>query len=807
MRLLSKDPGQRPQAAAEVAEVLAAIEQKLARERETPKTLDNSPPSQSKRAKRLQSSREDVSQKKRWLTLAGGMAVILLLGIIIKITRPDGKTTTVELPQGSHNIIDDQGNLNIILPQPGTRSGRASPPTVIPHQNASLRLGGQEYQWPKDAPPPAIAPFDAAQAKKHQEVWAEHLGVAVETTNSLGMKFRVIPPGEFLMGSSDQEIAKLLEEAKANTNQDGWYIERIPSEGPQRQVALTKPLGFGIYEVTRGQFRQFVEATGYKSDAEQDGLGGQGLKEGKLVQASEFLWNAKSGFETEQTDDHPVVNVSWQDAVAFCQWLSEKERITYRLPTEAEWEYACRAGSQTRFGFGDDLSLLRDHAWCESQGGWSTKAVGQKKSNRFGLFDMHGNVWEWCHDGFGSYRNAPEVNPVGPNHSAMRGGSFDNPASSVRSANRNDSGVPNGRTYSVGFRIVRTLEQPRHQPTSFTWPEDQPAAAIAPFGGEEARQHQEAWAKHLGVPVEKEFDLGNGMKLEMVLVPPGEFLMGSSDAERARLMKEAKAINEKYVIGLIPSEGPQHRVRITRPFWMGRLEVTLAQFRRFVEETDYKTEAETDGIGGYDYVGGRWKQDPQFVWNGELEFPQSDSSPVVEVSWNDATAFCLWLTKKQNGWRFALPSEAQWEYACRAGTTATWHFGDSDDSLFEYAWVVGNSNNSTRPVGQLQPNPFGLYDTYGNACEWCADWFSADYYAISPADDPAGPDSGLNRIIRGGGRSHRLSQCRTAYRYNRPQAYRFSSLGFRLAATMDAFDTELTSRQRNTHHPAIAEKP
>jgi len=314
--------------------------------------------------------------------------------------------------------------------------------------------------WPKDQPAPAIAPYTAKEAKQHQEEWAKHLGIEVETTNSVGMKFRVIPPGEFLMGSSEEEIAKLVVSTKNES-----VTPRIRTEGPQHKVTLTKPFAISKHELTRGQFRSFVEATGYKTDAEKDGHGGYGYIDGKPGQASEFLWNTDLGFDTEQTDDHPVVNVSWNDSVAFCQWLSEKEGVTYRLPTEAQWEFACRAGSLTRYSFGDEESLLEEFAWYGNKGGRNTNPVGQKRANALGLFDLYGNVIEWCHDWYGPYTTAPAVDPVDLNvgvgrRHLLRGGSFTYTASNVRSASRIAS-HPTDRLFTIGFRVVRTFEKPK----------------------------------------------------------------------------------------------------------------------------------------------------------------------------------------------------------------------------------------------------------------------------------------------------------------------------------------------------------
>ncbi|NQT12206.1 MAG: neutral/alkaline non-lysosomal ceramidase N-terminal domain-containing protein, partial [Planctomycetes bacterium] len=195
-----------------------------------------------------------------------------------------------------------------------------------------------------------------------------------------------------------------------------------------------------------------------------------------------------------------------------------------------------------------------------------------------------------------------------------------------------------------------------------------PQMAVAPFDETQAKEHQKAWADYVGLPVEQEVDLGGDEKLTMVLIPPGEFVMGSTEEEQARFLEEAKAANDPWAIERIPTEGPQHHVRITRPFRLSRHEVTRGQFRQFVNQVGYQTEAERDGEGGLGFVDGEWVQDTRFVWSVEPDFEQTDSHPVGNVSWNDATAFCQWLSKKQ-GVKYGLPSEAQSEYACRAGTT------------------------------------------------------------------------------------------------------------------------------------------
>jgi len=157
-----------------------------------------------------------------------------------------------------------------------------------------------------------------------------------------------------------------------------------------------------------------------------------------------------------------VETVSWDDATEFCKKLSEKTRQAVRLPTEAEWEYACRAGSKTRFCFGDADEGLGDYAWYRANSGRTTHPVGQKKPNAWGLYDMHGNVWEWCADWYGDYPNGAVTDPQGPasgTYRVLRGGAWRGNSDFCRSANRG-SGTPGGRSRIFGFRVVVSVSAP-----------------------------------------------------------------------------------------------------------------------------------------------------------------------------------------------------------------------------------------------------------------------------------------------------------------------------------------------------------
>ncbi len=306
-----------------------------------------------------------------------------------------------------------------------------------------------------------------------------------------------------------------------------------------------------------------------------------------------------------------------------------------------------------------------------------------------------------------------------------------------------------------------------------------PPLAVAPFDAKRAKEHQTAWAKHLGVPAE----MTNSIGIRFVLIPPGEFDMGSTEVDVARLMAQVRATKQpQWYIDRLASEAPKHRVRITKPFWLGRHEVTRGQFRRFVEDRGYKTEAERDGKGGAGLVNRQLVQDPRFVWNRDLGFKEADDYPVGNVSWNDVTAFCQWLSEKEGETSY-LPSEAQWEHACRAGTRTTWYCGDDEATLREHAWFAANAQLKPHLVGQKSPNAWGLYDMHGNVREWCQDWLDRDY-GTSPMDDPTGVPGGSHRVSRGGGWLGAASLVRASFRFGDGPGHRIEDLGFRLARTV-----------------------
>jgi formylglycine-generating enzyme required for sulfatase activity len=518
-------------------------------------------------------------------------------------------------------------------------------------------------------------------------------------TNSIGIKLNKIPAGTFMMGD-------------ANGQRD---------ETPH-EVTLTQPFYLGVTEVTNAQWKA-------------------------------VMGNVPSNWKD---DELPVEQVSWGDVVSFCKKLSSlpAERAAgrvYRLPTEAEWEYACRAGTSTSYSFGNDESLLGDFAWLYENAGSRAHAVGQKQPNAWGLYDMHGNVWEWCSDWFGDYPGGAVSDPQGVASGSPRvnrGGSWNFSARSCRSAIRRRLN-PWYRFNDLGFRLALSpsdSKPPEAGGTSERKPGGSPserATAAAGAAGNSMETKTEATPEKKPVEPPKPVAAGerinkplplpaglpetftNSIGVKMQLIPAGTFTMG---------------------------EGSEaHEVTLTQPFYLGVTEVTNAQGKTLMG-----------------FVPSKWKE---------------DDLPVESLSWDEAVKFCEILSsrpaERRAGRVYRLPTEAEWEFACRAGTTIGYSFGNDDSLLGDFAWFSENAGNRTHAVGQKRPNAWGLYDMHGNVFEWCSDRFGD--YTGGAVSDPQGVASGSNRVFRGGSWLNSAGHCRSAYRGRDDPSIRYYVLGFRLA--------------------------
>ena len=252
-------------------------------------------------------------------------------------------------------------------------------------------------------------------------------------------------------------------------------------------------------------------------------------------------------------------------------------------------------------------------------------------------------------------------------------------------------------------------------------------------------------------------------------------MMGSSDEEIRRLNEKYRSDVEKSP-DLFTREGPQHRVRVAKPFYLAKYETTVAQFRWFVDKTDYRTDTEKRG-GLKVLVDGKWQMRADASWRNPY-FEQGDSSPVTCVSWNDAAAFCKALSDACGG-GVGLPTEAEWEYACHAGSGGQYGYGDDPEAkqLGRYGWYKASSEQKAHPVGRKKPNAWGLYDLHGNVWEWCSSQYTAYPYSVSDGREDM-QSRGL-RVLRGGSWCGSALFVRTAYRIRFTPSFRLDYYGFR----------------------------
>lgn len=240
-----------------------------------------------------------------------------------------------------------------------------------------------------------------------------------------------------------------------------------------------------------------------------------------------------------------------------------------------------------------------------------------------------------------------------------------------------------------------------------------------------------------------EEEIQNSIGMKLVLIPAGEFMMGASPGD-----KDAG-----------DDEKPRHKVKITKPFYMGKTPVTQEQYEKLMGTN------------------------PSAFSGKNPDYDNRDAgkkAPVENVSWDDAQEFIRKLNQKEGTKGYRLPTEAQWEYAARAGATTKYYWGDSEEDIVQYAWTSESELDSTKPVMKKDPNAFGLYDMLGNVFEWCEDWYNEDYYSDSELNDPKGPEEGEDRSLRGGSWNHFARYCRLSIRnYFNPDD-RYSYFGFRL---------------------------
>jgi formylglycine-generating enzyme required for sulfatase activity len=503
------------------------------------------------------------------------------------------------------------------------------------------------------------------EAQARQKAWVRKLGLPLEVeTRKVGIKLRLIPPGTFTMGSSMSE----RQERVKGGGKMRWYKDET-----QHSVTLTKSFYCGKYEVTQGQWKRVMGS----NPSELNGAG----------------------------DNAPVEEVSWEDCQKFLTKLCELEGVpqgTYRLLTEAQWEYACRAGTSTSLYNGDlkilgfnngpkiseigwyggnsgvsysggyDLSKWKEKQYSHSNAG--THPVGMKKANAFGLYDMIGNVWEWCDDWYGIYSSGSVTDPKGVSlylSRVYRGGCWVSYARGCSSALR-ACFQPSVQLSSIGFRIARTTP-----------------AKDARFNISSTK------------PIENKPWTPPKLGMKFVYVAPGSFQMSSIDVDSDEVLV--------------------HKETISKGYWIGKYEVTQSEY--------------------------------QAVTGRSPSHFKGANNPVENVSWKDAVKFCQKLTAREraagrltSGYEYRLPTEEEWEFAARGGAKSRNYECSGSDNIDNVAWCKDNSEKKTHDVGMKTSNELGIYDMSGNVWELCHD-IRGSYSSSQTA--PTGASSGL-WLCRGG---------------------------------------------------------
>ena len=483
----------------------------------------------------------------------------------------------------------------------------------------------------------------------------------------------------------------------------------------QYEVILTKGFWLGQYEVTQEQWEKVMGAN-----------------------PSHFRGATR-----------PVESVSWDDAMKFCEKLTEIEKAAgrlpegcvYTLPTEAQWEYACRAGTIMATAYGGSLSSKQ----ANFNGEWpyggamngpdleSTTEVGSYPTNWWGFHDMHGNVAEWCSNWYGSYPfhpYRPAIDPIGPSDGServIRGGNWDFHGRNLRSAARSRA-TPDYRTDTLGFRLSLQSNAPTNAPTKA--PTNAPSKAPTKAPAEPVLTAGPFEGESFSIP---------DINLVMLWCKPGTFMRGSPNGEAGRYDDET-----------------HHEVTLTKGFYLGKYEVTQEQWEKVM------------GSNPSNFKGA--------------------TLPVEKVFWDDTMEFCKKLTQNEKkagrlpeGSTYTLPTEAQWEYACRAGTTTAYSFGDE---ITPKQANFSRNVDQTTAVGIYPANAWGFHDLHGNVWEWCSDWYGSDLYAYDRSgkvSDPLGAPPGPGRVFRGGSWSNVGRSLRSANRNKGERNYRIKYLGFRLS--------------------------
>ncbi|MBR4569531.1 MAG: SUMF1/EgtB/PvdO family nonheme iron enzyme [Candidatus Riflebacteria bacterium] len=440
-------------------------------------------------------------------------------------------------------------------------------------------------------------------------------------------------------------------------------------------------------------------------------------------------------------NEKPVERVTYYNAIEFCNKLNKITESTrpagyeFTLPSEIQWEYACRAGTNTAFNNGKHLSSpkgaaeeIDEIAWYKHNSETKTHAVGMKKSNNWGIYDMHGNVAEWCLDAFDDKGLVSKVN--NDSKCAIRGGAYFFEPEKLRSASRG-ANPPNTQSSGVGFRIALVNNSIQSEKVEISAKKNESFKTDNSAKNSESAKTQSVINAGVKISVSV-----NGVKFPLIGCPAGEFTIGSPEKETGRDANEN-----------------QRKISIQKGFYIGKYEITQGQYKA--------------------------------IMGNNPSITTGDKLPVHNINWLDAQKFCqklneLTTDKRPANTIFALPTEEQWEYACRSGYSTSLNNGknltksdSSDTELNKLGWYNANACGVVQTVGKKTANAWGVHDMLGNVWEWC-----------SNAVESTANEEFKTRILRGGGFKSKAAFCRCAKRYEAKENLTSEDFGFRVILKM-----------------------
>ena len=630
-------------------------------------------------------------------------------------------------------------------------------------------------------------------------VWANS-EITVELPNNATMDVVWVEPGTFAMGMTAAQQGQI---------QDlGLWLEGFGNMLPDHEVTISEGFYLGKYEVTQGQWEAVMAAS--------------------LLAAME--------------DDPalPVTLVSWNDIDEFLRRLNEADGDTlYRLPTEAEWEYAARAGTTTLWSFAD--ADIRDHAWfylnaCLDCGTACSQCyaepVGRKRPNPWGLHDMHGNVWELTSDAYArAYSAESQLDPVGPDLDpavdgrVMRGGDItvkSRPGDPHTELNTSSPfrGQATEASPRIGFRVV--MEKRRRGLRADAGRHRWAAAGEIRLDGTGSVAGRTgsltyAWSEHPGNPATGLLDDSSSATPTVAATELGTYRFSLQVADGDEVSPPDEVVVE--VVGVAADGTVALRLldEVTMDFvWVETDTFTMgisAAQERFMRERElwhrgrYESSLVIDSgrsqpahpvdltrgfyMAKYELTQGQWTaimgtkpwtEKLTWAYAQDYEYLDDPQRPAVIITWGGLTGMVERLNEAAGYTRFGIPTEAQWEYAALAGSSGLWSFGYDVQDVVDHAWhfqnVKGVGLGSPQPVGGKAPNRWGLHDMDGNVKEWCQHFFYV--YPESGQVDPSGPRLGGGRAMRGGDFRTRATSSRE--RFSMPADSERDHVGARLIA-------------------------